>query len=940
MKKSIIRISIMAVCAMVNVVGVGEVQSSEIQSAATSITELDNLVGRPVEISPWAYIWRADREVQEKPEAYFIPRRLERMDKVYRTLFHEMPEQDRKSIYYKMPELLEPLLPSPQGELLTGMLWTGRVAGYQVELQWPSDLPRIPSEEDVEVRVFPTGFGWFGWSKDQILDKPTISADGRTWTYHSPDTKTPVHEYKDGADWYASGSATEMVAVFCKKENTQNQEEIKPAVPSIRLTSPSIGVWERMEVEIEWGFQEGTEQDDFDGRVESYMAMTGPVTPLAEDKGTTVTSVHQWQSRAEGNARRGIVVPLLYASHDQPALRSLVTIWTKTSGFTFRVSDLRNGPILIPEHGVYIAKADSGKTARQFTKELVDKNLKSLRQRTREHREVASWEELMQKVRLSRCPEGTAVPPFPQVPDPPMQVQLSDQRWTDTWRAASFQLQGKSVWGGLAFEVARVAHDMDMAGLHEEADKVYEHFLKSPGAKSDGDFSDGRGALEWATDMRHDMGYNHDGTHASTGRLLFAMADRYFLTGDKVWFERNRARLQEAADWIIRQRNSYMKDIPNRQDLLVVGLMPPCMLGDYAVPSCEWRWYYCDNAYALQGLQRFADALTEFDPEAGQKYRDEAEAFRKDLRRAVEKEAVLSPVRLGRDGNYRSYLPCTAYLRGELLSMEWGSLQRPQMETTIGALPLAEPSCVLDADDSRMVGTLNLMEEIAISPNVTTYLLAPNIGNTMNVVEDIIASVHSGQEQDDVWFWNCYGGALPKCSHNANIYLLQDDVPNFLRYWMNSYAVMISADGKFWEWGCLGGYTNCTWADNGTAGWIVENFRNLLVLEEARSLWIARATPRAWLEQGKKIVVKNAPTYFGTLAYEIVSDVDNGKINATIEIPTRKSPENVLLRFRHPASAPIQSVMVNGQPWTKFNRDKEVIELTGLTGKVTVTADY
>ena len=83
-----------------------------------------------------------------------------------------------------------------------------------------------------------------------------------------------------------------------------------------------------------------------------------------------------------------------------------------------------------------------------------------------------------------------------------------------------------------------------------------EHFLKSPGAKSDGDYSDGRGALEWATAMRHDMGYSHDGTHASTGRLLFAMAERYFLTGDKAWFQRNRARLQAAADWIIRQRNA------------------------------------------------------------------------------------------------------------------------------------------------------------------------------------------------------------------------------------------------------------------------------------------------------------------------------------------------------------------------------------------------
>ena len=65
----------------------------------------------------------------------------------------------------------------------------------------------------------------------------------------------------------------------------------------------------------------------------------------------------------------------------------------------------------------------------------------------------------------------------------------------------------------------------------------------------------------------------------------------------------------------------------------------------------------------------------------------------------------------------------------------------------------------------------------------------------------------------------------------------------------------------------------------------LERFRNLLVMEDGQSLWLARATPRAWLEQGKKIAVKNAPTHFGPVAYEIVSDVDNGKIAATVNCP-------------------------------------------------------
>lgn len=530
----------------------------------------------------------------------------------------------------------------------------------------------------------------------------------------------------------------------------------------------------------------------------------------------------------------------------------------------------------------------------------------------------------MREVRLWACPAGTAVPPFPMVEDPPMTVQLPDPRWTDAWRAASFQLKGKHMWGGLAFEVGRVAHEMDLVGLHAEADKVYEHFLKSPGAKSDGDYVDGNGALEWATSMRHDMGYSHDGTHASTGRLLFAMADRFFLTGDREWFERNRPRLQAAADWIIRQRTLYMKEVANRKDLHVAGLMPPCMLGDYAIPSCDWHWYYVDNALALQGLQRFADALSETDPKAGRGYRDEAAAFRQDLRRAVDREAALAPVRLGRDGAFHTYLPRMAYAKG-LTGPELGAPQFPDCDKFMGALPLAEPYAVLDANDTRVVATLDAMEEMGTSTDA------------VRAREE--ERKDRGLPAEDAWFWNCFV-ILPKASHNANIYLLQDDVPSFLRFWTNAYASVVGADGRLWEHWHLGGYAACDNPDNGTAGWFLENFRNLLVMEDGQSLWMARGTPRAWLEQGKRITVRNAPTHFGAFAYEIISDVDNTRISATLEIPNRKPPRNVIVRFRHPWAVPIVTASVNGRPWKRFDPTRECIELTGLTGQVTVVANY
>ena len=60
-------------------------------------------------------------------------------------------------------------------------------------------------------------------------------------------------------------------------------------------------------------------------------------------------------------------------------------------------------------------------------------------------------------------------------------------------------------------------------------------------------------------------------------------------------------------------------------------------------------------------------------------------------------------------------------------------------------------------------------------------------------------------------------------------------------------------------------------------------------------------------------------------------------------MPSRKAPKEVVLRFRHPNSAPIKGVAVDGKPWTEFNPGKETITLTGLTGltgTVAVTAQY
>jgi hypothetical protein len=645
------------------------------------------------------------------------------------------------------------------------------------------------------------------------------------------------------------------------------------------------------------------------------------IEPL--DGATTVTGKARWRSEADGSARRGIRLRLLWAPNARSGLDSRVTVWIGSEGTTFSVKDLDRGPILLRRQGLYVTKA-GGPTARQFVGALDAQGLKSVRRMTRDHAEPGSFGELMRQVRIWTCPPGTELKPFPKVADPPMSVVVSDEGWTSAWRAAVNQLTGPHMWGGLAFEVARVTRAMEHIGLHGNAEPVYRHFLEGPGAKPDGDYSDGKGALEWATSLRHDMGYSHDGTHASTGRLLLSMVERCLLLGEREWFLKHRDRLQAAADWIVRQRTTYMQDVPNRRKLLVAGLMPPCMLGDYAIPSCDWHWYYVDNVLALQGLQRFADALAAWDPASAGAYRREAEAFRRDLKRVVDRGFALSPVRLGRDGAYHSFLPRMAYARG-LIGPELGAPQFPECDWWMGALPLAEAFTGIAPDDPRMVDTLDMMEEMGTSAE--------------RVKPQADARRVKGLSAEDAFFWHSYS-ILPKASHTANVYLLQDDVPGFLRFWMNQYAAMVGADGKLWEHSHLGGFDPCAAPDNGTAGWFVENFRSMLVMEEGKSLWIARATPRAWLAHGKTIEVSNAPTLFGPLGYRMESQAGAGAITAKLNLPDRNPPARTILRLRHPNTSPIRAVTVNGKLWRKFDPAKETVTITGVGGHVEVVAKY
>ena len=257
--------------------------------------------------------------MQEKPEAYFIPRRLARIDKVYRTAYGGAAAGAEEHLL-RHARPAEAVAAGAERPAAGRSALDRRCGEYRVELHWPESVPEIPSPGSVEVRVYPTSFGWFGWTVDKILNNPDMSADRRTG-------RTERSGCENGLGLQRRvDAATEMVAVFCDDPATARSDRSRKAAvaPNIRVTrSERWGTWKRIDLEMEWGFQPGTETADFDGRLESHVAIVGADRPLADDQARRSIGA-RWQSRAAGDARRGIACPCCTPP-------TVVRVWTAGS---------------------------------------------------------------------------------------------------------------------------------------------------------------------------------------------------------------------------------------------------------------------------------------------------------------------------------------------------------------------------------------------------------------------------------------------------------------------------------------------------------------------------------------------------------------------------------------------------------------------------------
>jgi len=372
---------------------------------------------------------------------------------------------------------------------------------------------------------------------------------------------------------------------------------------------------------------------------------------------------------------------------------------------------------------------------------------------------------------------------------------------------------------------------------------------------------------------------------AYTPGMMYAAAQNYLLSDDRQSFEAVLPDTYKALDWTLAEIRAALS-APGATRGLVEGPLND-LTGD--------GYWAFNQAYLYAGLEMMGKALARYGSPRAQECLKVAEEYRDALTRGFNAASVGSPLVELRDHTWIPYVPSNATVPGRNYQLWYPS----------------------DVD----TGATHLIRLKAVPAE---GLMAESLLN----------------DHEDNLFLHGWGLANePVYDQQATVYLLRDDVKAIIKAFYSmmaggfSHGVYEPVEHR-WRWGQYFGPPS-------TDGAWFELYRNMLVREsDDHTLMLMQAAPRAWLEDGKRIGVTNAPTWFGNVSYQVQSSAASGSIRAIVELEGREPANCVVLRLRHPEGKPMKDVTVNGKAWKDFDARKEWVRIPGTRGKYDVVVQY
>jgi hypothetical protein len=318
--------------------------------------------------------------------------------------------------------------------------------------------------------------------------------------------------------------------------------------------------------------------------------------------------------------------------------------------------------------------------------------------------------------------------------------------------------------------------------------------------------------------------------------------------------------------------------------------------GKVADPQDHERTFML-NGYAYLGLNSAAKLLAKSDPEYAKHLTCEAKELKEDIRTAFFEELARGPVVPLGDG---SWVPTVAPWAGQrglkclfTDGKDWW---------THGAM----------TGRDEMLGPIHLVfqEVLDVNEPAATFML---------------------DYQNELMHHRNVGFSQPYYSPHPWVHLMRGEVKRFLKAYYNTFTSLADRETySFWEHF----YHESAHKTAEEAMFLLQS-RWMLYMEREQTLKLLPSVPRAWLEDGKKIELKNVASYFGQFSLSVESNLKNGTISAEITCDPKRKPEHVEIRLPHPLGK--KAVSAEGG---QYDSARETISIHGFKGQATVRLSF
>ena len=463
------------------------------------------------------------------------------------------------------------------------------------------------------------------------------------------------------------------------------------------------------------------------------------------------------------------------------------------------------------------------------------------------------------------------------------QFELPEKRIEQMLKAGLFHLDlmtyGKEPSGTLAPTIGVYSP------IGTESSPIIQYYA------SMGKYDWARRSLQYFLEKQHENGFmqNFGGYMVETGAVLWSIGEYFRYTRDTVWVEEIKDKLLLSVDYLLKWRSEN-----KREDIRANGY--GLISGKVADPEDHFHQFML-NGYAYLGLSRVSEMLNAIHAPEARRIAQETDQWKSDIRNAFFRSTSLSPVVPLGDGTWRSPTP-------------------PWTEAT----GLRSLYATQDAFFSH--GTFTVSDAL-LGP---LYLVFCEVISASEPAAKDLLDYHSELfHQDNAAF------SQPYYSRHDWLQLKAGLVKNFIKTYYTQMASLADRETyTFWEH-----LYQVSSHKTHEEAWFLMATRWMLYMEEGNSLNLLSGVPRAWLNDGENITVRNASSYFGKISFQVQSDLKNNRIMATINIDSDRAPREVEIRLPHPQGK--KPIEVKGGA---YDANSESVKISNFKRSAAITLQF